>query len=70
MVLQDRGARMPRCSLWAPARLPEAWERLVQAASLMRARKVAAAPEAAEDDLSSPGAAELGQPTTGVRAKL
>jgi hypothetical protein len=58
----------------APVRLPEAWERLVQAASLMKVRKLAADRQAVEDDLlchqSSPETAELSRPTTREPAKL
>jgi hypothetical protein len=43
-------AHMPRCNLWAPVRLPVAWKRRVQAASLVRVRKVAADQEAVEGD--------------------
>ena len=67
-----RRANMPQCSLSALVRLPEARKRVVQAASLMRAWKLAADREAAEDDLlwSSRGTAELGRPGAIVRAKL
>jgi hypothetical protein len=74
MGLPDREAHMPRCSLWAPARLPEASKRRMQAASLMKVRKLAADREVVEDDLlshqSSPETAELSRPTTTERAKL
>jgi hypothetical protein len=49
MVLQGRGARMPRYSLWALVRLPAAWGQLVRAASLTMVLKVAAHREAVED---------------------
>jgi hypothetical protein len=72
--------RAHMCCLWAPVRLPEAWEPLVQAASSARVRKLAADRqwvedrEAAEDDLSfRPSfrkAAEPGRPMTKERAKL
>ena len=62
-----RRAHMPRCNLWQPVRLPEVRNWLVQAASLMRVRKLAADREAAEDDLLchrlSGETAEQGQPT-------
>ena len=67
--LPDRGAHMPRCSLWAPVRLPEAWKRLVQAAWLTRVRELAADRQAVEDDLlchRTSREAELGRPTTRV----
>jgi hypothetical protein len=44
------GAYAP-CSLWARGPLPEAWKRLVQVASLLKVRKLAADQEAVEDDL-------------------
>jgi hypothetical protein len=60
--------------MWAPVRLPEAWNRLVQPESLMRVRKLAADWEAAEDDLSFRPSfrktAEPGRPMTRERAKL
>jgi hypothetical protein len=67
------------CCLWAPVRLPEAWNRLVQPESLMRARNWTADRqwvedrEAAEDDLLChpwSEAAEPGRPMTRERAKL
>jgi hypothetical protein len=74
MGLPDRVAHTPRCSLWAPVGSPEVWNRLVQAASLMTVRKLAADRQAVEDDLlshqSSPETAELNRPTTTERAKL
>jgi hypothetical protein len=70
MVLTDRAGHMPRCSLWAPVRLPEAWKRLVLAASLSRVRKLAADREAVEDELLCHRSAALGRPTTRERAKL
>ena len=73
-LAEYRRAHMPRCSLWAPGCLPEAWNRLVQPESLMRARNWTADQEAAEDDLSfRPSfrkAAEPGRPMTKERAKL
>jgi hypothetical protein len=73
-LAEYRRAHMPRCSLWASGCLPEAWKRLVQPESLMRARNWTADREAAEDDLSfRPSirkAAEPGQPMTKERAKL
>ena len=66
-------AHMPRCSLWMPVRLPEAWKRLAQTVSL-KVRKLVADREAAEDDLLchrlSAETAEPGPPTTRVRAQL
>jgi hypothetical protein len=80
MGLPDREAHMPQCSPWAPARLPEAWRRLVQASSLTRVRQLAADRELVEDresvqdDLlchrSSREAVEPGPPPTRARAKL
>jgi hypothetical protein len=68
-----RQAHGPRCSLWELVRLPEAWNWLVQVASLMRVRKLAADREAAEDDLLchrfSRETAELGQQTPKRRAQ-
>jgi hypothetical protein len=66
---------MPPCSLWAPVRLPEAGKPLVQAASLMRVRPLAAERESVEDDLlchrsSGETAAEPKRPTTRVPAQL
>jgi len=62
-----RRAHMPRCNLWQPVRLPEVRNWPVQAAALMRVRKLAADREAAEDDLLchrlSGETAEQGQPT-------
>ena len=58
---------MPQCSLWAPVRLPEASKRQVQAASLMKVRKLVADRESVEDDLlcrPSSETAELWRPTT------
>jgi hypothetical protein len=74
MALADRPAHMPRCSLWVPLRLPEAWKRLVQAASLMTVRKLVAGQESVEDDRLchrlSLETAELGCATTTKRAKM
>jgi hypothetical protein len=80
MGLADRLDHMPQCSPSALVRfLLQARERLVQAASLMRVRKVAADREAVEDDLlcrqqychrSSRETAERGRPTTKARTKL
>ena len=68
-----RRARKRRCSLWEPVRLPAAANWLVQAAPLMRVRKLAADRESAEDDLSchrlSRETAELGQPTPKEKAQ-
>jgi hypothetical protein len=68
-----RRAHMPRCSLWMPVRLPEAWKRLVQAVSL-KVPKLAVGREAAEYVLLchrlSAETAELGPPTTRLRAQL
>jgi hypothetical protein len=78
-LAEYRRAHMPRCSLWAPGCLPEAWNRLVQPESLMRVRKLAADRqwvedrETAEDDLLChlwSEAAEPGRPMTRERAKL
>jgi hypothetical protein len=73
-LAEYRRAHMPRCSLWAPGCLPEAWNRLVQPESLMMVRKLAADWEAAEDDLlfrpSFRMTAEPGRPMTRERAKL
>jgi hypothetical protein len=72
--LPDRGGHMPRCSLWAPVGLAQAWKRLVQAASLTRVRKLAADLAAVEDARwcrrSSPETAEQKQPTPKRRAPL
>jgi hypothetical protein len=68
-----RRAHKRRCSPWQPVRSPEAANWLVQAAPLMRVRKLAADRESAEDDLSCHPlpreAAELGQPTPKGRAQ-
>ena len=46
-----RRAHMIQCNLSARVLLPKAWKRLVPVASLMTVRELAAARQAAEDDL-------------------
>jgi hypothetical protein len=74
-----RRAHTLQCNLSARALFPEAWNRPVQALLLIMVRELAAARQAAEDDLlfhrpvcreSSREIAAQGRPTTKVRAKL